>query len=88
MCHGQCRHGFYQICRSRMFDRDGFIQHPTDVSYQLHYPLRYRMMKVQTSMKCITAKEDNPCTLVPTDFQLRRKMKFKFHFRFSFFFAL
>ena len=29
----------------------------------------------------------NPCTLVPTDFQLRRKMKFKFHFRFSFFFA-
>ena len=25
----------------------------------------------------------NPCTLVPTDFQLRRKMKFKFHFRFS-----
>ena len=30
----------------------------------------------------------NPCTLVPTDFQLRRKMKFKFHFRFSFFFAL
>ena len=30
----------------------------------------------------------NPCTLVPTDFQLREKMKFKFHFRFSFFFAL
>ena len=29
----------------------------------------------------------NPCTLVPTDFQLRKKMKFKFHFRFSFFFV-
>ena len=25
----------------------------------------------------------NPCTLVPTDFQLCRKMKFKFRFRFS-----
>ena len=28
--------------------------------------------------------QQNPCTLVPTDFQLREKMKFKFHFRFSF----
>ena len=27
----------------------------------------------------------NPCTLVPTDFQLYRKMKHKFYFRFSFF---
>ena len=31
--------------------------------------------------------QKNPCTLVPTDFQLRRKMKFKFNFRFSFFFV-
>ena len=29
----------------------------------------------------------NPCTLVPTDFQLYRKMKHKFYFRFSFFSA-
>ena len=29
----------------------------------------------------------NPCTLVPTDFQLNGKMKHKFYFRFSFLFA-
>ena len=30
----------------------------------------------------------NPCTLVPTDFRLHRKMKLKFYFRFSFFFVV
>ena len=30
----------------------------------------------------------NPCTLVPTDFQLNGKMKHKFYFRFSFRFCL
>ena len=30
----------------------------------------------------------NPCTLVPTDFQWRGKMKFKFRFLFSFFFRI
>ena len=30
-----------------------------------------------------TKLDFNPCTLVPTDFQLYRKMKLKFYFRFS-----
>ena len=36
-----------------------------------------------TKRNSVKVRVINPCTLVPTDFQLYRKMKLKFYFRFS-----
>ena len=63
-------------------DRQG-----TEMAFSAFPLLKIMVHVVVVFQSASKLKDDqaNPCTFVPTDFQLYRKMKLKFYFRFSFF---
>ena len=63
-------------------DRQG-----TEMAFSAFPLLKIMVHVVVVFQSASKLKDDqvNPCTFVPTDFQLYRKMKLKFYFRFSVF---